>query len=304
MSPGPAAGADANQPEWLREVQEEERRAKASRRRALWLAFLGFLVVAGAFGAMFLGLGGIDVPGITYHPQPVASSTEASERPSPAGAETEQNAPPESPAASAEPPQENEGQNESQNESQSEGSQQPEEAAPDEAHPTTPATNVTTPEIPASVRVEPSKPKGPPRPPERTAAARFMSDPPGASVTVDADSRLQCETPCSLDLTLGRHTASMRLTGYRNEIRLVELTDTGATVSVQMQRRVGMVRVSSTPSGASVSVNGEPQQGATPVTLRLIPGSYRITIEKDGHRVEKNVTVREDSAIEIEAALP
>jgi hypothetical protein len=130
-----------------------------------------------------------------------------------------------------------------------------------------------------------------------------MSDPPGALVTVDAEAEYHCDTPCSLDLPLGRHTYSMRLSGYRNEIKLIDLNEAGETVSVRLERRVGMVRVTSNPAGATVYVNGERQQGATPFTLRLLPGNYRVSIEKDGRRVERNVRVTEDSAVQIDAVL-
>jgi hypothetical protein len=95
----------------------------------------------------------------------------------------------------------------------------------------------------------------------------------------------------------------MRLSGYRNEIKLIDLNEAGETVSVRLERRVGMVRVTSNPTGATISVNGERQQGVTPVTLRLLPGNYRVSIEKDGRRVERNVRVTEDSAVQIDAVL-
>ena len=120
---------------------------------------------------------------------------------------------------------------------------------------------------------------------------------------VDAESRYRCDTPCSLDLPLGRHTYSVRLTGYRNEIKLIDLNETGETVSVRLERRVGMVRVTSNPTGAAIFVNGERQQGVTPFTLRLLPGNYRVSIEKEGRRIERNVRVTEDSAVQIDAVL-
>jgi hypothetical protein len=130
-----------------------------------------------------------------------------------------------------------------------------------------------------------------------------MSEPAGAEVTIDADPKNRCETPCSLQLPLGRHTYSMRLAGYRNEIKLIDLKAGGEAVSARLEKRVGLVRVTSTPPGATVAVNGERQQGVTPLTLRLLPGTYRVSIEREGRRVERNVSVTEDSAVQIDATL-
>lgn len=133
---------------------------------------------------------------------------------------------------------------------------------------------------------------------------RFMSEPPGARVTVDADADLSCETPCSLELPVGRHTYSARRSGFRNEIRLVEVGNYGSTVNINLKGVTGMVRVTSRPMGATVSVNGDRQNGTTPMTLRLAPGAYRIVIERDGRRVEKSVTVREDALLDLVADIP
>lgn len=287
------------QPSWLRDVHEEEKRQKQSRRRAMLVALLSFLVVAGALAAVYFGVGGVDVPGITRQPAQLAADGSGDGRPSSTEGDTTPDGvtpPPETlaPAEGSAEPQAGEG-----------------TPIPETPTPETPGTDsrppVETPqpapEVPKPTPPESAKPKGPERPGTRTASVRFISEPPGAEVTVDAESRFRCQTPCSLELPLGRHTYSVRLTGYRNEIKLIDLAEAGETVSVKLERRVGMVRVTSTPTGASVFVNGERQQAVTPTTLRLLPGTYRLSIEKDGRRIERNVNVSEDSAVQIDAAL-
>lgn len=286
----------SSQPAWLRDVQEEERREKQARRRGVWVALLSFMAVAGFLAAAFFGLGGLTVPGITRQPSAVTPGVEAGNRPS----STEGVAA--NPEA-AEPPDSSPAGETDQAANPATGAASPEASSTEAALPATPPASESVAPPASHVPAERSKPKGPELPAARLASIRFMSDPPGASVTVDAEARYSCETPCSLDLPLGRHTYSMRLNGYRNEIKLIDLTEMGATVSVRLDRRVGMVRVTSNPAGAAISVNGERQTGVTPFTLRLLPGDYRISIEKDGRRVERNVRVSEDSAVQINADL-
>lgn len=296
------------QPDWLRDAEEEGLQQKRSRRRGWIAALLSLFVVGGALAAVYFGLGGIQVPGFSSRPRPETTpDLVAGERPSAtdnagtsaeagsAGAEAAG-----LPGAEGNPSAVDSANGADAADVPAGGSDvysnpEPEPEKPDAAKPE-PVT--VPPPRPAA-----AKTKGPERPAARTGQVRFMSDPPSAEVTVDADSRFRCETPCSLDLPVGRHTYSLRLTGYQNEIKLIDLEETGATVSARLQRRVGMVRVTSTPSGATVLVNGERQAGVTPISLRLLPGNYRLMIEKDGRRLERNITVSEDTAVQIDASL-
>lgn len=294
------AATEPEQPEWLRDLHEEEQARARARRRGLIAAVASLAVVGGVLGAAYFALGGLTIPGITPAAEvqtPPAESSVSPEQPAtaqPEASAAEQSGgeassspvppPPQSPteAASSEP----------EVQAPAEEAKSPAGSAPKPL--ATPAAKAPAP---------PAKPKGPERFPATLATVRFMSEPPGAEVTVDADPGNRCETPCSLDLPLGRHTYSVRLPGYRNEIKLIDLKLGGETVSVRLERRVGLVRVTSTPPGATVSVNGERQQGATPMTLRLLPGAYRISIEREGRRLERNVQVTEDSAVQIDATL-
>ncbi|MCC6265413.1 MAG: PEGA domain-containing protein, partial [Bryobacterales bacterium] len=285
----------SSQPAWLRDVAEEERREKQARRRGAWVALLSFLAVAGLFGAAYFGVAGITVPGVTRESAAVDSEPAPGKPSSTEGEPASSSSTESSGAAATEAVPEAENPNT--------GTPASESSTPEAGNPGAPPPAQPAPTAAVPHRTEAAKPKGPERPATRTAPVRFMSDPPGASVTVDAEAQYRCDTPCSLDLPLGRHTYSMRLTGYRNEIKLIDLKETGETVSIKLERRVGMVRLTSNPTGASIYVNGERQQGVTPLTLRLLPGNYRVSIEKDGRRVERNVAVSEDSAVQISADL-
>ena len=59
-----------------------------------------------------------------------------------------------------------------------------------------------------------------------------------------------------------------------------------------MRREGGTLMLSSDPQGASVTVNGKPQDQVTPVQLNLPPGTYTIAVTKDGKTESKSVQVR------------
>jgi serine/threonine-protein kinase len=294
------AATEPEQPEWLRDLHEEEQARARARRRGLIAAVASLLVVGGLLGAAYFAVGGLTIPGITPAAEvqtPPAESGVSPEQPAtaPPEASAAQQTGGEASSSPVPPPQETPTEvasSEPEVQAPAEESKPPAGSAPKPL--ATPAAKAPAP---------PAKPKGPERIPATLATVRFMSEPPGAEVTVDADPGNRCETPCSLDLPLGRHTYSLRLPGYRNEIKLIDLQLGGETVSVRLERRVGLVRVTSTPPGATVSVNGERQQGVTPMTLRLLPGAYRVSIDRDGRRVERNVQVTEDSAVQIDATL-
>jgi hypothetical protein len=64
-----------------------------------------------------------------------------------------------------------------------------------------------------------------------------------------------------------------------------------------------MLYVSSTPSGASVAVNGA-ARGTTPLTLGLSPGTYTVLVTLDGYRdYTATVTLAEGSRVAVDAQL-
>jgi uncharacterized membrane protein len=53
--------------------------------------------------------------------------------------------------------------------------------------------------------------------------------------------------------------------------------------------------VTSEPPGASILVNGRKLTQVTPAQLNLAPGTYNLTVEKDGKQGSRAVEVRGDS---------
>lgn len=292
--------------QWLQRLEEEERMSRSSGRRTIMLVLLGFLLLGGGLvGAYYWMEGG---PFLRSETQ-VAQDTELGGQ-SPG---LEQSTVPD---GSADSPYTSEASDsgpgtsdESVDGADASGSGATAEDTPvPEPGDSTPASEGTASDAPPTAPTPAvDTPKQAPRtvspPRERLATVRFMTEPPGARVTVDAMPNLSCESPCSLEIPVGRHTYSVRMGGYRNEIRAFEVSNYGSTVNLKLQRATGMVRVTSTPIGATVTVNGERQSGTTPITLRLVPGNYRIAIERDGRSVERNVNVREDAIVQLSASL-
>ena len=73
----------------------------------------------------------------------------------------------------------------------------------------------------------------------------------------------------------GSH-ADATFTGLRKSLKTV-----GAT-HPRNGAPCGTLMLTSVPTGASISVNQKRQAEATPAQLRLPPGSYKVTVGKDG----------------------
>jgi tRNA A-37 threonylcarbamoyl transferase component Bud32 len=116
----------------------------------------------------------------------------------------------------------------------------------------------------------------------------LVTDPPAGKVVVDG--RQSCLSPCSMPLSNGRHTLAAELAGYTVAQRIIQVPD-DAKVFLPLVRSVGVLLVSSEPSGSQVVVDGK-NYGPTPVTLHLTAGSHHLTIS-DGDR-------RHDETIEID----
>lgn len=64
------------------------------------------------------------------------------------------------------------------------------------------------------------------------------------------------------------------------------------------------IEIKSEPKGAQVTVNGTPLQKTTPLEIQVEPGSYDITIQKDGYKpVKESAIVGIDDRIKIDKAL-
>lgn len=121
----------------------------------------------------------------------------------------------------------------------------------------------------------------------------FASSPINARIVVDGDELKACITPCTIHLQPGRHTLTAALSGYGLEQRIIHVPEDSA-IFLRLQESIGWVQMSSTPSGAEIFVDGQPQ-GQTPTTLRLRSGEHRVLLVQGSQRHEQTITVHPES---------
>jgi DNA-binding beta-propeller fold protein YncE len=109
---------------------------------------------------------------------------------------------------------------------------------------------------------------------------------------MDGKPETGCTTPCSIDAGPGRHTISLNLAGYQLERREVDVGSSPQEMpAVVLHPYGGTVWLTSVPSGATVLVNGKKIAQVTPAQIPLAPGTYKITVEKDGREATRSVQV-------------
>jgi hypothetical protein len=175
----------------------------------------------------------------------------------------------------------------------------PAKAPPTEAPPPPPPVAAKPVETQApEPRMAKVEPEPAPRQPRRVRASepqplQIATSPAGAAATVDGDPGLSCHTPCSLDVLPGRHTVSLVLPGYQQERREVVIVNTPQELGyITLRKLGGTLMLSSTPPGASIAIDGRPRTETTPARLDLAPGTYSVTVEKDGMRKTVRVEIR------------
>ena len=128
------------------------------------------------------------------------------------------------------------------------------------------------------------------------ALVSLRSDPPGATVLVDGVAA--GVTPAELEIDSGEHELEARLAGYNawSDRILVAANQPQQLPDLKLALADGRVELASTPSEASVSVDGE-FRGRTPLSLRLSPGrTHRVTLTKPGYETAaRELSVAADS---------
>ena len=154
----------------------------------------------------------------------------------------------------------------------------------------------TTPETPAAEakpepkpEAEPSKPSPSKSAERRVSAATLpqavgiVTTPAGALAAIDGRSSASCHTPCTLTVAPGRHFIEVTQPGYQTVHREITVTDGPQDVApIVLQPYTATLLLSSEPRGATITVNGKPYEKTTPAQLTLPPGTYTITVSKDG----------------------
>jgi hypothetical protein len=135
-----------------------------------------------------------------------------------------------------------------------------------------------------------------------TGTAVLESVPPGSQVYVGGT--VVGTTPMTTQLSTGQHVVEFR----RGEnIRTVEIEITADQSTLARldwnAARTGTLRVESTPTGATVIIDGR-ERGVTPLTLDdLTVGSHEVVLRSEAGSVRRTVTIRLESPTEISEAL-
>jgi len=123
--------------------------------------------------------------------------------------------------------------------------------------------------------------------PAPVGVIRVETQPPGAAVTVNGETRGVSPLEVS-DLAFGAYEVKLDLRGYEGRAQSVSVTEEAprAEVRVALTRAApaeGLADILSTPSGAAVSVDGA-GLGVTPLTdLKLKPGPRRVEMTREGY---------------------
>jgi len=135
-------------------------------------------------------------------------------------------------------------------------------------------------------------------PAERAQAPQevsILSSPGGATATIDGNPSVSCSTPCTLSAATGTHSIAFTLPGYLIERRDFTVGASSLELAPVVLKSVGgTLMLTSTPSGAAVSVNGRSSGQVTPARISLAPGSYSVTVRKDGHEATEKIEIRND----------
>jgi serine/threonine-protein kinase len=143
--------------------------------------------------------------------------------------------------------------------------------------------------------VEPSKPPvepvAPPvTPPAQVETTLHVTSTPGSAAIVLDGKETGKLTPATIVVASGSHTVSLKLAGYAGATRTVSVAKGGqASLSVPLTRTSpvaqGSLRITSTPAGAAVSIDGKPMTGKTPLTVAVALGRHTVQIALGGYEV-------------------
>jgi tRNA A-37 threonylcarbamoyl transferase component Bud32 len=123
-----------------------------------------------------------------------------------------------------------------------------------------------------------------------------ITEPDGASVEIDGRATSE-KTPAAIgDLSTGRHTVRLRLQGYADLSRSVDIAPGGrAVVDAILEPASRTVEVRTVPAGATVYLDGHVLSGVTPTTVTVTEGDFHaLAIERTGYETVKQRLSPED----------
>ncbi len=128
--------------------------------------------------------------------------------------------------------------------------------------------------------------------PSAEREVQLLTEPAGATIIVDGSATHSCKTPCLLQLTPGRHTLTTQLDGYRPYPHIFQVPQ-DSDIFLPLNKSSGTLSVISTPSGASIMIDGELRPQKTPAIFQLAPGEYAVRVSYNGVPLDFKVQVKE-----------
>ena len=146
-----------------------------------------------------------------------------------------------------------------------------------------------------TVTEEPEKPEKPSRSSRHkrsheAAAAPLLANltvvsvPSGAQINFDGSPL--CQSPCTLtDIAAGQHTVTASKSGYGSSTRGISLKGGASpSISIQLNAMTASLSVSSTPSGASITIDGHDTGKLTPMVFTVNrPGIHSVVLHRNGY---------------------
>jgi serine/threonine-protein kinase len=255
----------------------EKRQKKRRRTVGDWLVLFagGAVILCGILALLVWQTDILDVPWIHDLVEPGSSGDRTSEEAPPAGT-APQTAPDRRSPMPAPPSLE----------AQSKPAPAPTQATPSQD--STPAEStsqpVSTPPVQRASRTDE---------PVTNQSIEVLTDPAGATATLDGSSELTCRTPCKLPASSGVHTVMITLPGYQPESREVRVSHEDTEMPlVSMRAANGVLMLTSDPSGLSVIVDGRSTGYQTPVRMTLPAGPHYVTVDRSGTQASGAIQIR------------
>lgn len=147
--------------------------------------------------------------------------------------------------------------------------------------------------------------------PVQLGSLKVSSMPSGALIWVDGKNTGKTTPEVLEDLSVGKHTVLLKLTGYQEAGKFVAVASSQrGDCHVDLVKepevvRTGTLKVSSTPSGASIWLDGKDTGKTTPEILENIAvGSHKIVLKQSGYKnFIKEINVLPDNREELVATL-
>jgi serine/threonine-protein kinase len=256
----------------------EKRQKKRRRTVGDWLVLFagGAVILCGILALLVWQTDILDVPWIHDLVEPGSSGDQTSQEAPPAGT-APQTAPDRRSPMPAPPSLE----------AQSKPAPAPTQATPSQQD-NTPAEStsqpVSTPPVQRASRTDE---------PVTNQSIEVLTDPAGATATLDGSSELTCRTPCKLPASSGVHTVMITLPGYQPESREVRVSHEDTEMPlVSMRAANGVLMLTSDPSGLSVIVDGRSTGYQTPVRMTLPAGPHYVTVDRSGTQASGAIQIR------------